>query len=37
MALTLLLTLFTGAASVILLAFNRKLDPRSWQAGRRAL
>ncbi len=29
MALTLLLTLFAGAASVVLLAFNRKLDPRS--------
>jgi NitT/TauT family transport system permease protein len=29
MALTLLLTLFAGTASVILLAFNRRLDPRS--------
>jgi NitT/TauT family transport system permease protein len=29
MALTLLLTLFAGAASVVLLAFNRRLDARS--------
>ena len=29
MALTLLLSLFAGAASVVLLALNRQLDPRA--------
>jgi NitT/TauT family transport system permease protein len=29
MALTLLLSLFAGAASIVLLALNRRLDPRA--------